>query len=208
MTVFAVLTAALFPLIHIGRLWKFYFLLPYPHQRYLWVNFKSPLLCDVFAVNKSDREGADRLVLEIEAMLQLRSRDDGWCPPVIKTVATRGEGIGSLLGHVDRHREYLEESERLQGRRRSLAGGGFARATGIGRPLLRFRGGLRRGRRGGEELGPQEEDEEGDAHGQHLVANDGVAVAVAEGVELLEHHCGRLHGWTSLRRGSGERDPR
>ncbi|MBW2419370.1 MAG: polysulfide reductase NrfD [Deltaproteobacteria bacterium] len=47
MTVFAVLTAALFPLIHIGRLWKFYFLLPYPN----WVNFKSPLLWDVFAVN-------------------------------------------------------------------------------------------------------------------------------------------------------------
>ena len=51
MTVFAVLTAALFPLIHIGRLWKFYFLIPYPNQRALWVNFKSPLLWDVFAIN-------------------------------------------------------------------------------------------------------------------------------------------------------------
>jgi molybdopterin-containing oxidoreductase family membrane subunit len=51
MTVFAVLTAALFPIIHIGRLWKFYFLLPYPNQRSLWVNFKSPLVWDVFAVN-------------------------------------------------------------------------------------------------------------------------------------------------------------
>ncbi len=51
MTVFAVLTAALFPLIHIGRIWKFYFLIPYPNQRALWVNFKSPLLWDVFAVN-------------------------------------------------------------------------------------------------------------------------------------------------------------
>lgn len=51
MTVFAVLTAALFPLIHIGRLWKFYFLIPYPNQRGLWVNFKSPLIWDVFAVN-------------------------------------------------------------------------------------------------------------------------------------------------------------
>ena len=51
MTVFAVLTAALFPLIHIGRLWKFYFLIPYPNQRALWVNFKSPLVWDVVAVN-------------------------------------------------------------------------------------------------------------------------------------------------------------
>jgi molybdopterin-containing oxidoreductase family membrane subunit len=50
MTVFAVLTAAQFPLIHIGRLWKFYFMLPYPNQRGLWTNFKSPLEWDVFAV--------------------------------------------------------------------------------------------------------------------------------------------------------------
>jgi len=51
MTVFAVLTAGLFPLIHIGRLWKFYFMLPYPNQRGLWTNFKSPLEWDVFAVS-------------------------------------------------------------------------------------------------------------------------------------------------------------
>ena len=50
MTVFAVLTAGLFPLIHIGRIWYFYWLLPYPNQRQLWVNFKSPLIWDVFAV--------------------------------------------------------------------------------------------------------------------------------------------------------------
>ena len=50
MTVFAVITAGLFPLIHIGRIWKFYFMLPYPNQRGLWTNFKSPLEWDVFAV--------------------------------------------------------------------------------------------------------------------------------------------------------------
>ncbi|MCC6954283.1 MAG: polysulfide reductase NrfD [Deltaproteobacteria bacterium] len=51
MTVFAVATAGLFPLIHLGRPWNFYWLLPYPNQRYLWVNFRSPLLWDVFAVS-------------------------------------------------------------------------------------------------------------------------------------------------------------
>ena len=51
MTVFSVMTAGLFPLIHIGRVWNFYWLIPYPNQRLLWVNFKSPLLWDVFAVN-------------------------------------------------------------------------------------------------------------------------------------------------------------
>ena len=51
MTVFAVMTAGLFPIIHIGRQWIFYWLLPYPNQRYLWPNFKSPLIWDVFAIS-------------------------------------------------------------------------------------------------------------------------------------------------------------
>ena len=50
MTVFAVMTAGLFPIIHIGRQWFFYWLLPYPNQRWLWPNFKSPLIWDVFAI--------------------------------------------------------------------------------------------------------------------------------------------------------------
>jgi molybdopterin-containing oxidoreductase family membrane subunit len=50
MTVIAVMTAGLYPLIHLGRVWRFYYLFPYPHQRLLWVNFRSPLIWDVFAV--------------------------------------------------------------------------------------------------------------------------------------------------------------
>ena len=50
MTVFAVMTAGLFPIIHLGRPWTFYWLIPYPNQRELWPNFRSPLLWDVFAV--------------------------------------------------------------------------------------------------------------------------------------------------------------
>jgi len=51
MTVFAVLTAGLFPIMHLGRPWNFYWLFPYPNQRELWINFKSPLIWDVFAVS-------------------------------------------------------------------------------------------------------------------------------------------------------------
>ena len=51
MTVFAVMTAGLFPLIHLGRVWFAYWLFPYPNQRMLWVNFRSPLIWDVFAVS-------------------------------------------------------------------------------------------------------------------------------------------------------------
>jgi molybdopterin-containing oxidoreductase family membrane subunit len=51
MTIFAVFTAQLFLGIHVGRIWKAYFILPYPNQRGLWVNFKSPLLWDTFAIS-------------------------------------------------------------------------------------------------------------------------------------------------------------
>ena len=52
MTIFAVMCAAIFPLIHMGRPWLAFFVLPYPNSRGpLWVNFRSPLLWDVFAIN-------------------------------------------------------------------------------------------------------------------------------------------------------------
>jgi len=48
--VFAVMTAGLFPIIHIGRPWKFFWLIPYPNWRLIWPQFKSPLVWDVFAI--------------------------------------------------------------------------------------------------------------------------------------------------------------
>jgi molybdopterin-containing oxidoreductase family membrane subunit len=51
MTVFAVTTAGLFPLIHLGRVWVVYWILPYPNERNLWPNFMSPLVFDVVAIS-------------------------------------------------------------------------------------------------------------------------------------------------------------
>lgn len=51
MTVFAVTTAGLFPLIHLGRVWIVYWILPYPNERNLWPNFQSPLVFDVIAIS-------------------------------------------------------------------------------------------------------------------------------------------------------------
>ncbi len=52
MTIFAVICAALFPGIHMGRIWLAFFIFPYPNTRGpLWVNFNSPLLWDVFAIS-------------------------------------------------------------------------------------------------------------------------------------------------------------
>jgi molybdopterin-containing oxidoreductase family membrane subunit len=51
MTIFAVMTAGIFPLFHVGRQWLGFWLFPYPNHRLLWVNFRSPLIWDVFAVS-------------------------------------------------------------------------------------------------------------------------------------------------------------
>src|SRR5690348_9348937 len=51
MTIFAVMCAGLFPLLHMGRPWLFYYLLPYPNPMWLWPRFRSPLIWDVFAVS-------------------------------------------------------------------------------------------------------------------------------------------------------------
>jgi LAO/AO transport system kinase len=58
-------------------------------------------IADVFVVNKSDREGADRMAASIEAMLGLVERTGRWVPPVVKTEATRGVGVEALLAAVD-----------------------------------------------------------------------------------------------------------
>ena len=50
MTIVAVMTAGLFPILHLGRAWLFYWLIPYPNERGLWVNFSSPLIWDAFAI--------------------------------------------------------------------------------------------------------------------------------------------------------------
>lgn len=60
---------------------------------------------DVFVVNKSDRDGAQALVRELRGMIALGERDPaGWRPPIVATVAHRGEGIDDLLARVEEFR--------------------------------------------------------------------------------------------------------
>jgi LAO/AO transport system kinase len=57
-------------------------------------------VADVFVVNKADQTGADRLEQEILALQSLSTRPDGWVPPIIRTVATEGQGIGETLAAI------------------------------------------------------------------------------------------------------------
>jgi len=95
MTVFAVMTAGLFPLIHIGRIYKFYFLIPYPNQRGLWVNFKSPLLWDVFAVSTYATISILFLFVGLIPDLAIaRDRATGWRKTLYSVLALGWQGTG------------------------------------------------------------------------------------------------------------------
>jgi len=73
-------------------------------------------IADLFIVNKADREGADRTVAELKMNLDF-SAPEGWRPPVLKTVATRNEGIDAVTAELDRHRRHLAEAGEARERR-------------------------------------------------------------------------------------------
>lgn len=74
-------------------------------------------IADIFVVNKSDREGSDRLALEIEMVLEMRSKSNEWDPPVVKTIATESTGIEELFQKISEHRKFLQTSNILNERR-------------------------------------------------------------------------------------------
>jgi LAO/AO transport system kinase len=73
-------------------------------------------IADIFAVNKADREGAQRLVREIEATLNLVPNRETR-PKVCSTVATRAEGVAGLKAALHAHQRSLDQGGRLQERR-------------------------------------------------------------------------------------------
>jgi len=65
-------------------------------------------IADVFVINKSDRDGAERVEREIRAMQSLSVRADSWTPPIVKTIASEGAGIAETVVAIDRYRQYLK----------------------------------------------------------------------------------------------------
>jgi len=80
-------------------------------------------VADVFVVNKADRDGADQTARDLRNMLSLGERRDAtsWQPPIVKTVASRGEGIDDVVAALDAHHAWLLESGRLDAKRRVRA---------------------------------------------------------------------------------------
>jgi len=69
-------------------------------------------IADIFVINKSDRDGAERVEREIRALQSLAVRKDGWTPPIVKTVASEGKGIEALDAAIAEYEAYLQKENR------------------------------------------------------------------------------------------------
>ena len=76
---------------------------------------------DIFVINKADRDGVYSTEKELEALLSLAARDDGWDPPIVKTVATENQGVADLAEAIERFRQAQRTGELSGERRRAIA---------------------------------------------------------------------------------------
>src|SRR5256885_5083093 len=99
-TVFALMIGAMFPIIHLGRPWLFFWLVPYPNQRGIWPNFRSPLVWDFFAITTYLTGSTLFLVLPMVPDFALvRDRTNGWRRRVYSALALGWQGT-SKQWHV------------------------------------------------------------------------------------------------------------
>jgi LAO/AO transport system kinase len=79
-------------------------------------------IADVFVVNKADRDGVEQTVRDLRYMLSLGERDgDRWKPPIVKTVAAKGEGASEVLDALDKHAAWSDKSGERDRRRTTRA---------------------------------------------------------------------------------------
>lgn len=68
---------------------------------------------DLFTINKADREGTDKLNIEIEMMLELNPEHVGWRPPINRTIASKSVGIEAVVDSIEAHKAYLIDTGKL-----------------------------------------------------------------------------------------------
>ena len=66
-------------------------------------------IADIFVINKSDRDGADRVEKEIRAMQSLAMRQDNWTPTIVRTVASEGKGVAELAAAIAQYEQFLDK---------------------------------------------------------------------------------------------------
>jgi LAO/AO transport system kinase len=75
-------------------------------------------IADIFVINKSDHDGAERVEKEIRALQSLAQRQDKWTPPIVKAVATQGAGVAELLGAIRDYESFMRGQNLLVSRRK------------------------------------------------------------------------------------------
>jgi LAO/AO transport system kinase len=78
-------------------------------------------IADIFVINKADREGVYSTEKELEALLSLAHREDGWRPPIVKTIATENKGVKELAAAIDNYKDFHFRSEMGNERRKAVA---------------------------------------------------------------------------------------
>ena len=69
---------------------------------------------DLFTINKADREGVDKLNIEIEMMLELNQENVEWRPPINRTVASKDEGITEVVDSIEEHKKFLMQTGKIE----------------------------------------------------------------------------------------------
>lgn len=101
MTTFGLAAASLYPLIHLGRPWVFYWMIPYPNQRWLWPNFRSPLVWDFIAITTYLLGSTLYLYLPlIPDLAMARDRSTGWRKTLYRTLALGWRGSEAEWHHL------------------------------------------------------------------------------------------------------------
>ena len=78
-------------------------------------------IADIFVINKADREGVYATEKELEALLSLAHREDGWLPPIVKTIATENKGVEDLAAAIESYKDFHFRSNLGNERRRAVA---------------------------------------------------------------------------------------
>ena len=76
---------------------------------------------DIFVINKCDRPGVEKMEHALGTILSLAHREDGWVPPIVKTIATEGSGTDDLRKHIDSYLQRSANTDRLLARKREAA---------------------------------------------------------------------------------------
>jgi LAO/AO transport system kinase len=74
-------------------------------------------IADIFVINKSDHAGSEHVEKEIRALQSLATREDGWSPPIVKAVATSGEGVEELAEAIDNYQEHVISKDAVRKKR-------------------------------------------------------------------------------------------